>query len=102
MDWPPYQVALRLYLIAAERWPEVDAAYPSVDLIRFPPHRFLNFVYAWCLARIEPDKLEEWLYLLNQPLPGQEKKVTDAMAESEGESFMNLMTQHQATKAGAQ
>lgn len=100
MGRPPYQVALRLYAIAAERWPEVDAAYASVDLIRFPPHRFLNCVYAWCLDRIAPDKLEEWIHMLYQPLPGAKPaQVTEAQAEVEGQSFMNFMAAHAANTA---
>lgn len=93
---PPYPVALRLYLIAAQRWPEVDAAYASVDLIRFPPHRFLNCVQKWCLDRVEPDKQEEWWYQMNLPLPGREKKASPAQIEDEGEGFMSLMATHAA------
>jgi hypothetical protein len=88
----PYQVALRLYAIAEERWAEVDAAYPSVDLLRLPIHRFLNYVYAWCLERVEAEKLEQWRWEMNQPLPGREKDVTDAQVEEEGRGFMDLMT----------
>jgi len=95
---PPYQVALRLYFIASEHWPLIDAAYPSVDLIRFPAHRFLNFVYAWATERVPPDKLEEWLHMLNQPLPGRERqKPTEDELQAEGESFMAAM----ATLKGA-
>lgn len=87
----PYEVALRLYAIAAERWAEVDPSYPGVDLLRLPVHRFLNYVYAWCVARIDPEKLEQWHWELNQPLPGRERVITDAQAEEEGQGFMDLM-----------
>lgn len=90
---PPYQVALRLYSIAAEHWPVIDAAYPSVDLIRFPAYRFLNFVYAWAVERIPQDKLEEWIHMLNQPLPGREAKPTEEELIEDGESFMAAMAQ---------
>ena len=89
----PYPRALRLYSIAADNWPLIDAHYASVDLIRFPPHRFLNCVYAWCVDRINPDKLEEWLFMLDSPLPGREKEVSAVQAADEGESFMALMAQ---------
>lgn len=92
----PYPVTLRLYLIAIEHWPNIDAAYASVDLIRLAPHRFLNCVYAWCTERIAPEKLEEWLFMLGQPLPGQaKKKATPAQVDDEGASFMALMGQVQ-------
>jgi hypothetical protein len=89
----PYQVALRLYHIAADHWPVIDAAYPSVDLIRLRAYRFLNFIYAWCLDHVEPDKREEWIYMLNQPLPGRETKPTESELEADAESFMAAMAQ---------
>ena len=88
---PPYHVALRLYYIASEHWPLIDASYPSVDLIRFPAHRFLNFVYAWAIERIPPDKIEEWMHMLNQPLSGREAKPTEDELEADGASFMAAM-----------
>lgn len=101
MVWPPYQVVLRLYYIASEHWPVIDAHYASVDLIRLPAHRFLNCVYAWCLDRVPPDKAEEWIIMLNEPLQGRAKKEpSDMEAQIEGESFMNFMAQHQANMAG--
>jgi hypothetical protein len=60
-----------------------------------PPHRFCNLVMAWCQERIDPEKLEEWKYMMSQPLPGDEKKVTPMQAEDEGASFMALMGQVQ-------
>lgn len=87
---PPYPEVLRLHGIAAEHWALIDAHYPSVNLIEFPVHRFLDFVYAWLMNRIDPEKMEEVDDMLNRPLPGQERKVTDAMAEDEGASFMAL------------
>jgi hypothetical protein len=89
----PYQVAVRLYAIAAGRWAELDAEYASIDMIRLPPHRFLNLVFAWCVRRFhKQEDLEQWMFQLEQPLPGDEKKKpsqTDLQAESD--SFMSLM-----------
>jgi hypothetical protein len=65
----PYQAALRLYAIAADRWAEIDAAFPGVDVIRLPCDRFLNHVYRWAIERIKPDDLERWKMELNAPLP---------------------------------
>jgi hypothetical protein len=88
----PYQVAQRLYAIAEMHWAEIDAHYLPVDLIRLPPHRFLNAVYAWVIARIDPQKVEEWLAQLQAPLPGAEKKKpTQAQIEAEGADFMATM-----------
>ena len=62
-------------------------------MIRLPPHRFLNLVFAWCVRRFSDEqKFQEWLFHLEQPLPGDEKKKpsqTDLQAESD--SFMALM-----------
>lgn len=91
MGRTPYQIALRLYAIAAERWAEIDAAYSGVDILRLPIHRFLNYVYAWCVERINPEKLEQWQWELEQPLPGQEKKPTEGQTEDEGQGFMDFM-----------
>lgn len=89
---PPYPAALRLYSIAAEHWAVIDASYPAVDLIRFRPHRFLNFIYAWCLTRIPPEEVEEWIRVLNEPLPGKpRKKPTQTEIEDEGAGFMTAL-----------
>lgn len=92
MDGPPYQAALRLYVIAEQRWAEIEIAYITSDLLRFPPAKFLNAVYVWCLERIEPEKLEQWLFQLSAPLPGEEDKVSETTQEVEGDAFMNAMS----------
>lgn len=100
MDRAPYTAALRLYAVAVERWAEIDAEYIAVDLIRLPPSRFLNCVYAWCLKRIDPKEREEWDRMLVAPLPGQETaKPTEAQLEAEGQDFMALMA-HQQQQTG--
>jgi hypothetical protein len=100
VDWPPYRVALRLYAVAAERWAELDADYIAVDLIRLPPHRFLNCVYKWCLDRIDPEKVEDWEMMLSAPLPGEKPaKPTESELEAEGAAFMQMMQIEQARKA---
>jgi hypothetical protein len=98
---PPYPAVLRLYAIAEQRWAEIDATYITVDLLRLPPHRFLNAVYAWCLNHIDPEKREEWDAMLEAPLDGSRAKPTDAQIESEGADFMALMGQDLPGKAGA-
>lgn len=67
----------------------------------FPPHRFMNLVFAWCVQRIAEDKREMWEVELRGPLPGREKAApTMAEAEAEGDEFMATMAMHQARKAG--
>ena len=87
----PYPRTLRLYVLAIEHWPIIDAHYHAVDLLDLPPHRFCNFVYAWLMGRIDPEKLEEVNYMLDLPLPGREKKVTPMQQVDEGDSFMAAM-----------
>lgn len=46
------------------------------------------------MERIPTDKKEEWLYQLDSPLPGQEKKTPSrAEVEADGEAFLALMKQ---------
>lgn len=94
---PPYQVALRLYAIAAERWAEVEAAYYQVDLFTIGPRKFLNCVYAWCVQHMNPEGRERWDQMLNDPLEGQ-VRVTDRQIEQEGADFLATMQMHQQQK----
>lgn len=62
-----------------------------------PPHRFMNFVFAWCVERIEHDKREMWEAQLTEPLPGQARAApTPFQAEDEAAAFMATMAMHQA------
>lgn len=100
VGWAVIPKTLRLYVIAAERWPEIDGHYAAVDLITFPCHRFLNLVYAWCIERIPSDKREEWEMQLTAALPGREKaRPTPSVAEQEGADFMAAMAMHQSRTA---
>lgn len=86
----PYPRAVRLCLIAAERWAEIDAAYYQINLLRLRPHRFMNLVYSWCIERVDPDSLEEWLFDLDDLLPWQDA-TSEAAVNAESESFMSMM-----------
>jgi hypothetical protein len=89
---PPYRAALRLALLAATYWAEVDSAYASApDILLLPPHRFLNRVFAYFVGRIDPEKREEWEMSLDAPLPGESAAAalpSPATVEAEGEAFM--------------
>jgi hypothetical protein len=98
---PPYATVLRLTAVAEAYWPQIDAAYLSVDLLRLPEHRFYNAVYTWTIERIDPDKREEWIQMLNEPLEGTSpREPTPSQVEAEGASFMAFMGEHQQMKAG--
>lgn len=57
----------------------------------------MNLVFTWCVARIDPEKREQWEMELRAPLPGQEKaKPTPFVAEQEASDFMATLAMHQA------
>ncbi len=58
-------------------------------------HRFCNLVYGWAIQRIEPEKREEWDYMLTAPFPGETEVVSEFRDEDEGASFMAMMGQGQ-------
>lgn len=86
----PYPVAVRLCTIASERWPELDAAYYQINLLRQTPRRFVGLVYAWCIERVAHDKIEEWERDLRDPLPWQDAD-SEAAIQAESDSFMAMM-----------
>jgi hypothetical protein len=87
VDRPPYQVALRLLGIAAERWAEIEAHYYQVDLLRLPPHKFFNHLWAWCVSQFhDPEKYEEWVFQMESPLEGQTLPTAGNLA-ADAESF---------------
>lgn len=54
-------------------------------------HRFLNFVFAWCVERVQPDKMEEWMFNLDAPLPGDEKKApSQEDLAADGQAFLAM------------
>lgn len=85
----PYQRAVRLCVLASDRWSEIDAAYYQINLMRQPPWRIVSLVNAWALPRIEHGKLSEWEAELLELLPWQD---TDSQAaiDLESESFFNM------------
>jgi hypothetical protein len=98
VDRPPYPTALRLYAVADERWAEIEANYIAVDLLRLPPAKFLNCVYAWAVKYMTAEDREKWDIMLTAPLPGTEKnhRPTESEVEAEGAAFLATMGAHQA------
>lgn len=88
---PPYQAAVRLCVLTAERYPEICAEYyhPGYQLLRERPHQLLNLVYAWAIERVEHDKLDDWKAELLELLPWQDDDG-DAGAELESASFFAM------------
>lgn len=83
------------------RWAEIEAAYYQIDLIRETPRKFLNLVFAWCVAAMNRDDREKWETMLTAPLPGAKpKKPSEQTAEQEGADFMAMMQQHKALTGG--
>lgn len=96
MGWPPYQVVLRLIAVAEDNWPEIDATYPQVDLIRLPLHRLLNFIYGWLVRHANHEQKEELNRQLLAPLvteSGRVQEPTPMTEEEEGQMFMATMRQ---------
>lgn len=87
---PPYQAVVRLCGIAAERWAQLESAYYQINLLRQPPHRFTNLVYAWAIERVAHDKLDDWEAELIDLLPWQDA-TSEAATNLESESFMSMM-----------
>jgi len=56
------------------------------------PDRFCNYIYAWCLGRVE-DR-EQFDIQMLAPLPGQSQRVrpTQEEMEREGDGFMSFMS----------
>jgi len=54
------------------------------------------------VPRIDPEKLEEWIVALDNPLPWESPSahVSEAAAESEGAMFMAAMQQHKTVTGG--
>lgn len=87
--WTPYPAIVRLCTIAAERWAELDSAYYPNKILREKPYRYLNLVYSWCIERVDPDKLDDWLVELNDLLPWQDAD-SEAAVNLESESFLAM------------
>jgi hypothetical protein len=89
----PYPAAVRLCYIAAERWAEIATSYyrPGHSLLRERPHQLLNLVYSWCIERVDPDKLDEWLIELHELLEWQDADSETAI-NLESESFFAMQS----------
>lgn len=76
MVHPPYSKAAKLVWIGVTHWEEIDGIAASQGLrpLDLPPHRFLNYIWAWVVPRVKDQ--EEFIVELERPLPNlpQEKK----------------------------
>jgi len=82
---PPYAVGVRLAIIAAEFWAQIDgyAAFRGGDLLVLPPARFFNAVYTWAIDRAtDRDQFDA---MLTAPMNG-----VGASPEAELDSFASF------------
>lgn len=49
----------------------------------------MNLVYAWCIERVDPDKLDDWIADLHELLPWQDVD-SEAAVNLESESFFQM------------
>jgi hypothetical protein len=47
-------------------------------------------VYAWCIERVDPDKLDDWIMDLNDLLPWQDSSA--AAVDLESQSFLDMQS----------
>lgn len=85
----PYHAARRLVAVAQEHWEAFDgeAALRGGDPLSLPLPRFLNAIYAWCIARVkEPEAFREQVY--RTPIrPGAKRRVSDEELAAERAEF---------------
>jgi hypothetical protein len=89
-----YSATVRLCQIAADRWPEIVATYYQTTLLREPLWKFIALVYSWCIERVDPEKLDEWLVDLNDLLEWQSAD-SEAAEELESQSFFAMQQKSQ-------
>jgi hypothetical protein len=81
---------VRLYTILADRFPQIEAHYYNIDILRVPKRKLLNMVYAWAIERVPHDKIEEWERELVDLLPWQDG-TSEAAEQAESDSFFAMM-----------
>lgn len=88
MVGPPYVVAARVFLLAAQYWTDIDgeAAMKGVNLFHLRLDRFINAVLYWVLGKVE-DREKFW-WQLEQPMPG---RVRQADVNRELDDFAALV-----------
>lgn len=86
----PYPRAVKLCALASERFDELTAAYYQIDnLLSLKPWKFISLVYAWCIERVDPDKLEDWIADLDDLLPWQDSN-SETATDIESASFFAM------------
>lgn len=86
----PYARAVKLCALLSDRFEELTAAYYHIpNLLALPCWRLISLVYAWCIERVDPDKLDEWLVELDDLLPWQDSE-SEAATNIESASFFAM------------
>lgn len=58
------------------------------------PRKMLSLVYGFCLKRIAPEKIEQWIFELEAPLPGG-KVRTDTSPDEDAALFLAAAAKQQ-------
>jgi hypothetical protein len=87
----PYEVVVRLYAIADDYWPYIEARYYQIDLMEVSPTKFMNLIYAWCREVIH-DQMEWERFEMELTEPIFDTKPSDATVDKEGEDFLAAMS----------
>ena len=81
---------VRLAAVASSVWPQLEAHYYQIDLLKLRGAKLLNLVYVWYLQTIPSDKIQEVLTELDDLLPWEDS-TSAAAEEIESASFMAMM-----------
>lgn len=59
------------------------------NLMALPGWKLMGMVYSWCIERVDPEKLDDWIAELDELLPWQDTD-SEAAADIESASFFAM------------
>lgn len=88
----PYIECIRLIAIAGKHWQAIDGetALQGNNLYDLSLDRFMNALYAWSMAHVSHDELEDFTRQLEAPDPRTGRTVSDREIERDAEAFMSF------------
>lgn len=87
----PYSVIRSFFVVAEDFWPSLTARYYQIDLLDLPWLKLLDLIHGWLKEVLSQDDFDKLMIQFEAPLPGSERKISDASAEQEGAEFMAAM-----------